>query len=209
MNKMSVSYLEFFAAIIIFACIAIYGVRDKSPDTPRESLNVVSNTGIASVSNEKNSHLKNNIHDNPKHSWVKPGAAVSLESNEPLYAAVPGVYEYQLQLLSPNHEGKMIVDASTSDGLTIVSSLRHFEFDLQEDGEYKLPVTINSSAEGRFYIHLHVSVIVNGQSTSRVIAVILQVGETAMKAQKITAKSAGNDTEEVISLPAQETISPR
>jgi len=205
-NKMSVSYLGFIAAIIIFACIAILGAREKTKDTPEQSQLDAKNTEINSSASGKNPQPKNNGH---QHSLAKPGAAVSLKNSEPLYAAVPGVYEYQLQLLSPHREGKMTTNVSTSDGLAIVSSAHHFGFELHEGGEYSVPLTIDASAEGRFYIQLHISITVDGQTSSRVIAAILQVGEPVVKMQKATTKSSGQEAEAVISLPAQETISPR
>ncbi|MDR7089184.1 MULTISPECIES: hypothetical protein [Cellvibrio] len=207
MNKMSVSYLEFIAAIIIFACIVILSTREKTTDAPEQSQPNAKNAAISSSVNEKNLHLKYSEHQ--QHKRTKPGAAVSLKNSEPLYATVPGVYEYQLQLLSPNHEGKMTVDVSTSDGLAIVSSAHHFEFELHEGGEYGVPLTINANAEGRFYIQLHITITADGQKSSRVIAAILQVGEPGVKAQKASTKGAGQEVETVISLPAQETISPR
>lgn len=207
MNKMSVSYLEFIAAIVIFACIAILGAREKTQDTPEQSQRNAKNAAVSSSANEKNLNLKNNDHQ--QQSRVKPGAAVSLKNSEPLYAAVPGVHEYQLQLLSPKHEGKMRVDVSTSEGLALVSSMHHFEFELQKGGEYSLPLTINASAEGRFYIQLHIAIAADEEASSRVIAAILQVGEPTVKAQKAATKSSVQDAESVISLPAQETISPR
>lgn len=206
-NKMSVSYLEFIAAIIIFACIAILGARENTTDTPEQSQLNAKNIAISSSADGKNPHPKNNDHH--QYSLAKPGAAVSLKNSEPLYAAVPGVYEYQLQLSSPHREGKMTVNASTSDGLAIVSSVHDFEFGLHEGGEYSVPLTIEASTEGRFYIQLHISITVDGQTSSRVIAAILQVGEPTMKMQKATTKSSGQEAEAVISLPAQETISPR
>lgn len=209
MNKMLVNYLGFIAAIIIFASIAYLGSRERTPDISEQLQINTKNAEMSSSANTKNPHVKNESNDHQQHALVKPGAAVSLKNSELLYAAVPGVYEYQLQLLSPNHEGEMTVDVSTSDGLALVSSVRHFAFELQEGGEYRVPLTINASAEGRFYIQLHVSITVNGQSSSRVIAAILQVGETTVKAQKAATKSSAQEAEAVISLPAQETISPR
>ncbi len=208
MNNMSVSYLQLLAAIIIFSCIAIYGSGKKSPDISVQSSSIAKSTEETKSIDEKNPHIESEKQTYQQHSLVKPGAAVSLKNTEPLYSAAPGVYEYHLQLLSPGHEGKMTVDVSASDGLAIVSSERHFEFELQKGGEYPVPLTINASAEGRFYIQLHVSITANGQSSSRVIAAILQVGEPAVKAQKAAAKSAAQEAETVISLPAQETISP-
>ncbi len=206
MNKMSVSYLQLLAAIIIFFCIAIYGMVKRPPDTFVQSPAAAKSTAEMKSNDEKGPSEKL-VHQ--QHSLVKPGAAVGLKNIEPLYAAAPGVYEYRLQLISPAHNGKMAVDVSVSDGLAIVSSKRQFEFVLEEHGEYVLPLTLNASVEGRFYIQLHVSITAEGQSSSRVVAAILQVGEPAAKIQKAAAKNSANDNEAVISIPAQETISPR
>lgn len=47
----------------------------------------------------------------------------------------------------------MKVVASTSDGIAIVSPTSQFEFLLENNGEYLLPLSINVMQEGRFYIH--------------------------------------------------------
>jgi hypothetical protein len=209
-NNMLVSYLQLLAAIIIFSCIAIYGSGKRSTDVSVQSTAIDKNIKEMKSIDEKDSQMGSEKRAHQQHTFVKPGAAVSLKNTEPLYASVPGIYEYQLQLLSANHDGKMTVDVSTSDGLAIVSSAHHFEFELQEGSEYRVPLTINASSEGRFYIQLHVSITANGQPSSRVIAAILQVGALAVKAQKAaTVKSASQEAGTVISLPAQETISPR
>jgi|GEM_PF-3572936 len=209
MNNMSISYLEFLAAIIILSCILTYGVGKRSTDTSVQSPAVTkSSQGIVSV--ERNSSpVRGEKSEHQQHPRAKPGAAVSLKNTTPLYAPAPGVYEYQLQLISPNDTGKMTINVAASDGVTIVSPESHFEFVLQEGGEYKVPLALNASAEGRFYIQLHVSIVVDGQTSVRAIAAILQVGEPAAKAQKTMLNSSADKSDSVISLPAQETISPR
>jgi hypothetical protein len=119
----------------------------------------------ANTSDKKNTPMNSEKPAHQSRSMVKPGAAVSLKSTEPLYAPAPGVYEYQLQLASPNHNGSMTINITTGDGVTIVSPEQRFEFVLQEGGEYTLPLTLNASAEGRFYIQLHVSIVADGQTT--------------------------------------------
>lgn len=209
MNNMSFSYLEFLAAIIILSCILTYGMGKKSADTsvqpPAET-----KSSEEIVSAERNSSpMKDEKSAHQQHPRVKPGAAVSLKDITPLYAPVPGVYEFQLQLISPNDTGKMTIDVAASDGVTIVSPETHFEFVLQEGGEYKLPLALNASAEGRFYVQLHVSIVADGKTSMRAIAAILQVGAPTVKVQKTISKSSADKSHPVISLPAQETISPR
>jgi hypothetical protein len=70
MNKMSVSYLEFIAAIIIFACIVILSTREKTTDAPEQSQPNAKNAAISSSANEKNLHLKYSEHQ--QHTRTKP-----------------------------------------------------------------------------------------------------------------------------------------
>ena len=209
MNNMSISYLEFLVAVIILSCILLFGIRASSPDNSTQSPSVVKSAAEVSSGDKNNEQMKAEKSVHQLHSRVKPGAAVSLKNIEPLYAPAPGVHEYQLQLVSPNHIGAMTVDVSTSDGVTIVSPERRFEFTLQEGGEYLLPLTVDADSEGRFYIQLYVTIEINGQISARAIAAVLQVGEPAMKAQKTTSGDSAGKSDSVISLPAQETISPR
>lgn len=209
MNNMSISYLEFLAAIIILSCILTYGVAKKSGDTPEQSPGEVKSSERVAAAERNHLPMENEKLVHQQRPMAKPGAAVSLKNTAPLYAPAAGVYEYELQLISPMQTGKMVVDVSVSDGVTIVSPVHQFEFALQKGGEYRLPLALNASSEGRFYIQLHVSVVVDGQTSARSIAAILQVGEPAVKAQKTMLKSPTDKAESVISLPAQETISPR
>lgn len=153
--------------------------------------------------------IKNDKRVDQSRTGFKPGASVILKDTKPLYAATPGIYEYSIVLLSSYVSGEMIVDISTSDDISFLSSNRHFEFSMQPQAEYKVPLTLDVNKEGRFYIQLHVSITADGQHATRAIAVILQVGEPELKAQKMTSKSAAGESDSIITLPAQETISPR
>ncbi len=201
MNNMSVSYLQFLVAIVIIASILIYGYGKQPSSESIPSTTAISSSDEASSSSKKETKKS--------HPIAKPGAAVNLKSTEPLHAAAPGAYEYQVQLVSPNSSGKMIVKVSANDGVDIVSAERQFEFELQENGEYTVPLKLYASSNGRFYIQFNVAIVADEKTTKRVITTIFQVGEPLVKTQKTAAKSASSDVESVISLPAQETISPR
>ena len=201
MNNMSVSYLQFLVAIVIIASILIYGYGKQPSSESIPSTAAISSSDEASSSSKKETKKS--------HPIAKPGAAVNLKSTEPLYAAAPGVYEYQVQLVSPNSSGKMIVNVSANDGVDIVSAERQFEFELQGNGEYTVPLKLYASSSGRFYIQFNVAIVADEKTTKRVITAIFQVGEPSVKTQKTAAKRASSDVESVISLPAQETISPR
>lgn len=209
MNNMSISYLKFLVAIIILSCIFIYGIGNKSSDNSAQSPIVMKSSEGVSSSKKNNANIKGEKSVHQLHQMGKPGASVGLKDIEPLYAPAPGVYEYQLQLVLSNHAGSMTIDVAASDGVTIISPERRFEFVLQEGSEYKLPLTLNASAEGRFYIQLHVSIVADGKTSVRAISAILQVGAPAVKMQKTMTTSSADKSDSVISLPAQETISPR
>ncbi len=201
-------FLKVISAIFLLSCLS--ACEPKPESQPTSSGDIINERGPEAASEHAiHAHAKNDKELQRHQPLVKPGAAVRLESTQPLTASGPGVYEYSLQLISPIQNGEMTVNVSAGEGFEIVSSTRQFEFELQEGGEYRVPLTINASAVGRFYVPLHVSITADGQSSSRVVAAILQIGEPAVKAQKAAAKSTREEEESVISLPAQETISPR
>lgn len=203
-----VTHVKYFA-IMIVAAVVIVGCTDNASDVLDKPVSIEKNVEQSSTSEQKKPTLEDKHQSYHEHKQSKPGAAVSLRNSELLYVAGPGVYEFQLELVSTNHDGKMVVEASATDGLTILSSTHDFEFELSERGGYTVPLVINAAKEGRFYIQLKVS-IASGQATSsRVIAAIVQVGESAVKAKKAGVPNAGQNEETVISLPAQETILPR
>jgi len=139
---------------------------------------------------------------------VKPGAPVKLENTQPFFLSAPGAGDLELVLSTPQNGGAMLVDISTSEGLQLESST-HYEFTLGEVTEYKLPVRIRAVSEGRYYINVRVGLVSNGQRDNRIITAIVQVGDVAKKAQKASAEMVDkNNDEKVISLPAQETVSP-
>jgi hypothetical protein len=199
--------LKSVAAIFFLFCLYACEFKPESPHAAEEQMLVDSQSEVAAA-NTKNVQTKSDKTPHHHHPLVKPGAAVSLKTAQPLSAPLPGLYEYQLQLVSPMQNGKMTVNVQAGEGFEIVSSARWFEFELQEGGEYHVPLTINATAKGRFYIQLHVSITTDGQSSSRVVAAILQVGEPAVKTQKTTLKTIRED-DGVTSMPAHETISPR
>lgn len=202
MNTIFTNCPKFLAGTFLLLCLNACTYESGSHDASVEQM-ANQNAHRIDSGDRKKINTKNDTH-----SLVKPGAPVSLGNKQPLTAATPGTYEYRLQLLSPVDKGKMAVSVTADDGITIVSSPQHFEFSLQEGAEYWLPLTIHAYAEGRFYIQLQVSIFTDGQSSSRVIAAILQIGES-VKMQKAAAKSTRETTEGIISLPAQESISPR
>lgn len=197
MNSYAINYIKVLG--VLFLLLGLGACRSES-----------SSTDVA-LQSELNHGLGAEVAESAHqyHKRVKPGAAVSLKDSAPLYVPAPGVYEYRLSLISSMHSGRMAVFASADDGVAIVSSETRFEFALENNGEYVVPLTINAAQEGRFYIQLHISVITDGQPVSRVIAAIVQVGTPPVVKQKPVIKSSDANSDGVIVLPAQEAISPR
>jgi hypothetical protein len=114
-----------------------------------------------------------------------------------------------VHLVSPNSSGKMIVNVSVNDDISIVSPEHQFEFELNGSSEYTVPLKLYASSNGRFYIQFNVTIVANEKTSKRAMTAIFQVGKPLVKAQKMMPTNTSNDAESVISLPAQETISPR
>lgn len=207
MNNIAVGFFQLLA--IIISCALMYGCGKNTADDLAVEANAENKIVMETISHSENNNSIKSKNDLQKtHSLVKPGAAVKLKSTEPIYFAAPGVYEHSLVIVSPSYPGKITVEVSASEGTNIVSPARHFEFELQADGEYQLPLTLDVSNYGRYYVQLHVTIDTENSSETRVIAAILQVGDSAVKTQKAGA-SAMKENDTIISLPAQETISPR
>lgn len=136
----------------------------------------------------------------------KPGATVNIRNSQPILLDAVGEQNVVIILHSPSYPGAMSVSVAASDGVSIVSELAPLVYQLTETGEYRVPLKLNVEREGRHYVRLNVSVTSNGLSEKRVVSAILQVGAARTKLQK--AVPAGT-SDAVISLPAQERVSPR
>lgn len=158
------------------------------------------NNHSAAISVEKKAaHVSVNAHQ------PKPGASVRLESTKPfsLQEAIPA--DIKLVLLAAETEGVMDVEIGASDEL-ILSSQETMQFQLSPNGRYEVPLKLTAHLAGRYYINLHVSIRAGGQQMSRVLSAIVQVGDEP-QLQKAQASDAVS-SDDVISLPAQETIIP-
>jgi|SRR5690606_24721364 len=139
------------------------------------------------------------------HITGKPGANVSIKNEQPIVLHSLGQQSIELLLHSADYPGVMSVSLSASSGVTLMDTTQPVVFSLEEKGEYRLPISLNIEQEGRHYVRLHIAVTTNGITEKRVIAAIIQVGETHTKLQKVAPAAASED---VISLPAQERVSP-
>lgn len=137
---------------------------------------------------------------------MKPGASVSLTNTQPIVLPTIGMHQIELVLQSARHEGELSISVVSSDGVSVDSTTNTFHFSLVEQGAYRLPITLYVAREGRHYVRLNVSMTSDGTNEKRVISAIVQAGKPAPAAQKT---APANATDGVITLPAQERVSPQ
>lgn len=137
---------------------------------------------------------------------TKPGASVSIRNTQPIVLNSVGLHDIELVLNSPGYPGTISVSVTSSKGVSILSTTAPVLFPLTENGEYRLPISASIEQEGRHYIRLNVAVTSNDITEKRVVSAIVQVGSVHPKLQKA---APAIDSDEVISLPAQERVSPQ
>ena len=137
---------------------------------------------------------------------IKPGAAVSLASVNLVTIDANQTSEIIVLLKAQSAIGTIHVETNTSEGLELISSAVAQDLSLNQDGYYQLPVSILAPRNGRYYLNLQVTINNDEYISSRVLAVIIQVGPLtdAINLPPRMLKSTTN--ENVISLPAQEKI---
>jgi hypothetical protein len=153
---------------------------------------------------QKSGHEPNLSHPTKQKKAAKPGAAVSLASANmlTLTANQPSPV---IVLLKANANAEIIqVEINPSEGLQLVSGAKVRDLHVDTDGLYHLPMSILASDNGRYY--LNITINNKEYSSSRALAVIIQVGALA-EADTLPEKMLKSTlNESIISLPAEESI---
>lgn len=139
---------------------------------------------------------------------AKPGAGIKLLNPQPFFVTSPGVENLELQLATTADNGILQIDLTASEGLELVSTQAHYEFQLEKKGTYKLPVQISTMKQGRYYLNIKAKISTDSEQKHRALAAIVQVGEPAAKMLKNSASKAPTDHESIIEMPASEKITP-
>jgi|GEM_PF-667535 len=137
---------------------------------------------------------------------AKPGAKVRLASSSIVTLAAAKTTSIEILLNAQVDDGNMHVELNPSEGLQLLGDKASYDFTNNVDGQYKLKVDLYAANDGRYYLNLHTGITAGDASSSRSLAVIVQVGAvTAIDEQptKALQKASG---EKVISLPAEERI---
>jgi hypothetical protein len=133
----------------------------------------------------------------------KPGAAVKLISDAILFVNPNEILTTDIVLNIDEDVGELHLELSTSAGLALLDTPTNINLPLGQVQPVKIPVKLLATQAGRFYLNVQASITTANALSSRNLAVIVQVGETVEKSPQFK-KPTG---EQIISLPAQETIS--
>ncbi|MES2676470.1 MAG: hypothetical protein V4660_19685 [Pseudomonadota bacterium] len=173
--------------VLIFCLSPVLGCQQKSKQE------------IITAQPETSQSLKRN-------KTAKPGAPVILASAKSV--TINENKASIIKLLLKAQFGSEVIDVkvSSSEGLQVLSDTEIKNVQLNADGYYQLPVSILASRNGRYYLNLQVITSNSENVLSRALAIIVQVGSSD-ESNQVPLKMMKSVTDEnIILLPAQETI---
>lgn len=140
--------------------------------------------------------------------YTKPGASVEIVGEKRVYLQPGETLDWVLSLSSAESSGELHATLSTSEGLELVSNQREFDFKLTSKGAYAMPVTVRALNEGRYYLYVQAQVSAEGRTSSRALAVAVQVGDAKPSLQRDQNKrQLDSEGRELLIQDAQEVIS--
>lgn len=132
----------------------------------------------------------------------KPGAPVNLSSKHQKIVVNTNT-ALDLSLVSMAKQGQFQVSVLLPEGLTLISGVTTYQFDLASTPlPFKLPLVVSGTEEGKYYIKLQVVYENNGMKSVRSLSQIIWVGEPSNSGAKRKEGVAGG----VKVMPATETI---
>lgn len=147
--------------------------------------------------------------ERPEIRTVKPGPAVRIET-ELREAVVPGgTGALNVTLTEGYRAGTLIVRASTSDGLTLITTNNETSFDLASGNSHDWTVFFDAPEAGRHYVNFYVRVETPFGALSRKSAAIVQVGKdtgNTASAKSVAPVETNADGDLIVVMEAQETI---
>jgi len=154
------------------------------------------------------------IVDQTKKSFIhekigKPGAAIKLISPSSISAEPNQTTNIDILLEATESTGVLTIEFNQTQGLELVSSPNRQTINLPSSSPIKIPVSFVSSANGRYYLNIHATINNNDLVAVRNFAVIVEVGPQSNPSASTSLQLKKSSGENVISLPAQESISPK
>ena len=133
---------------------------------------------------------------------AKPGAPIKLISESIITINPNELSQINIELQTMELGGYLEIDFLPVSGLNLVNTEAHLSLEIVSQ-TVKLPVTLLAPMKGRYYLNMHTRIKDGESSSTRALAIIVQVGEQKDKDVQFKKISGEN----VISLPAQEKIS--
>lgn len=137
---------------------------------------------------------------------AKPGAPVSLISANIVTIGKNRESTVVVLLKAQSASEIIYIELNSSEGLQVLSGAEKKEVHLNTDGYYHLPVSVLALNSGRYYLNLRVIIGEPETFISRNLAIIIQVDPLAQADQSPMLMMKSVTEENIILLPAQETI---
>lgn len=138
----------------------------------------------------------------------KPTLPVSIATVLPTRIAAGESLNLDVSIASAMEQGELVIAFRPDEGLVLVSPLQEQQFTLP-GGAFKttIPLTVLPSQDGRYAVSVDIRHVgVDGRVRSVTRGITFRVGEPPAVAAKASAASTGAQEDNVISMPAQETI---
>lgn len=134
---------------------------------------------------------------------IKPGAAIKLISPAIVYINPGEKSAIDILLETKKSLGELSIELSAPAELELLDTPLKKIVNLPSNNAIKIPVNLVASANGRFYLNLLARISAADTASVRNLTLIVQVGPEPAKTLQLKKTSDEN----IISLPAQETIS--
>jgi len=134
---------------------------------------------------------------------AKPGAAISLSSESITVINANEISSTELIFEVSEPSGTLMIELSPAGGLELLDTQTSQRIAFSSPGPIKVPVKLRALVDGRYYLNIHATLDNGDVISNRGLALIVQVGPEKARLNQLKKSSGDN----VISLPAQETIS--
>jgi hypothetical protein len=137
---------------------------------------------------------------------LKPGAPVILLSHDIKILNENSPSPVEIALKTEIKQGSMRVVLHPSAGLELKNENTTFYFELADKGIHTVTTNLLAATQGRYYVNLQIDIDDGEHLSSRVLAVIVQVGVLQKVSEKFEQAVNSSTADKIISLPAQEVI---
>ncbi len=132
--------------------------------------------------------------------YQKPGASIWLA--EPLSVQLDPFTKKSVTIdFGSGSKGLLSMEALTEDGISIVSDITHWTFDLSQDTP-QVTLDIEANEVGRYNIMFHAKIAEGDNASNRVFGISVLVGDEAT----LKAKAKQKPKKDAVVMKAEETI---